>query len=172
MELIRKSMTVENGEVSAEILGKGTRKLVSINAISIPRILGLSKELFPDSWRSSLGSLLPDVMAMTEAPLTDCADIDYKSEDGTQKTIRLSEQEAGIHKEALYALKKNFEGIITLGKVAGLTEKEISALFTMVLLDHEEHAHSNGVEIHESMDEMLHDANMHDPENWNKCQSQ
>ncbi|CCW70102.1 unnamed protein product [Phytomonas sp. Hart1] len=173
MEVIRETMVLENSGVNVQIPGKGMRKLLSINSISVPRILDLLKELSPDSSSSSLGTLLPNVMAMTEAPLGDMADIDYESEDGTEKTISLTNKETDKnHETLLNALKKNFEGIIALGKVAGLTENEMSVLFTVSLQEHKEFKHQNGMEMHESMEEMLGNANIHDSENWNKCQHQ
>lgn len=147
------SVLVEEGSVRVKV-PKGWRKLVSINGVDADRILSLAMETSPSTYSAELNALLPSVMEMTDAPLGNEVAVVVSDVSCTEELLHIpyTETDKAV---AIAALKKNFEGIIALGKAAGLSETELNVVFASSLLEFEKASAAGGVDVQEMMCNMM-----------------
>lgn len=154
MSRLFEAVTVDGDDVKANIPRKGWRKLVSINGVGVDRIKALAQEASPENWDTELNALLPQVMAMTDTPLGPKVTVVAQDVSEAEETIEIP-YKAIDKKVAAEALQKNFEGIVALGKAAGLTVTEINVAFALCMKEFEEASNMGEMDMQDMMGNMM-----------------
>lgn len=117
---------LQGDNLMAKIPKVGWRTVHSINNVPADTIVSLAKQISPE-YDDQLDELIPRVMEERGSPLgkevvVDCETEDKKMESHTLPFVAVDEAQ-------LEAIKKNFEGVIAMGKAAGFTQEEINIVF-------------------------------------------
>lgn len=116
-----------------ELPGKGWRKIVSINTVPGECLLALAESMNANSWEQSFNSDLPGLLLKADKKTESKFEIVVESVEGTQETVVVPFLNATVED----GVKRNFEGIVAVGKAAGLTEDDLAAIFAAALVEFE-----------------------------------
>lgn len=133
MPKIFKAVTKNEDALMGELPGKGWRKIVSINTVPGEHLLALAESMNPNSWEQSFNSDLSGLLIKADKKPEKNFEIVVESVEEKRETILVPVVNAAIED----GVKKNFEGIIAVGKAAGLTEDDLAAIFGAALVEFE-----------------------------------
>lgn len=122
----------------AKLHEKGWRTIKSINGVEGLRIINLAEELYGDNWEKSFNKELPKLMAAAASVETDRFEVLIESADGEEETVVL---ESPL--QLIRSVKQNFAGIVAVGRQGGLTDEDLAAAFTSIMMNKEKH-HASG----------------------------
>lgn len=127
------SVVKDNDAIFVSVGGSEQRRLLRVNGVSAEQLLALAEGMKPKGWEASFEKDLPQLLSLAQGTVSKVSTLNIVCEkaDGSEEVCEISSVDPLI----LEAVKKNFEGIIAVGKVGGLSEGDLAALLRYCLLE-------------------------------------
>eukprot|EP00796_Vickermania_ingenoplastis_P006621 gene6621-4741_t len=153
MPTIFKNVARHDEDLMGELPGKGWRKILSINGALGHELLSLAEELHPKDWEKRFNGALPSLLHMAERQVEGEYHVLVETADGVQEEVAVP----FCSPEVIDAIKKNFEGILAVGKAAGISEKDLAATFAGTLIHYRSETENDGPGMGMGMDPTMED---------------